>query len=45
MNAFFSGSLKVIDTTNPFHYPANLHKSHGKNFNPQNVTNVDSEEL
>lgn len=41
MNAFFSGSLKVIDTTDPFRYPANLHKSNGTNFDPQKVKQKD----
>lgn len=36
MNAFFSGSIKVSQTTTPYFYPANIHTSDGKDFDPQN---------
>ena len=36
LNAFFSGSVKVEEATDPLRFPANLHKSHGKELNPQN---------
>lgn len=34
MNAFFSGSLKVMTTTNPMFFPANVHKINGSDFDP-----------
>jgi len=43
LNAFFSGSVKVEEATDPLRFPANLHKSHGKELNPQNSTFKDIE--